>query len=1045
MTKTDTQSNQLCPEFIDTNPLGQNLFVGNAHAETAQRIAEVIQSNQSQNKLLGIDGAWGSGKSNLIKMIETTLKDTHHFFYYDAWGHQEDLHRRSFLQELTESLHKKGIIERELWGKKLKELLARKREKNTKTIPRVSQGILWTALIVVLTPIAQTIGTATNSVCANIVLTSTPLILGMIAYAFYSFKAKRLLTLSDGYRLYKDHELSQETHVTISESEPSVRQFQNWMRELSCALKGKSLVVVFDNMDRLPKHRVKELWSSIHTFFAEKSYEKVWVLVPFDRNHLLKTAKDSVDIDKEFLRKSFSIIYRVAPPVLTDWHTFFDSMYMEVFGSSDEVEQQAVRRIFSTISDEITPRRIISFINDMVATRHVMRSTIDLRYIALFELKKESLLESPVDQIVKREYLEDVQSIFAGDETVDDNVAALVYNVSPDRASQVTLAREIEQALETSDSERLNFLANHTHFIEILVYVVGAYKFDYESVVLTISNLKIFRDPSRPQSVHVSVWDILCEKILTTYEGTQSVSDAAQILLTECSSSLRKRLVNNLVAGIQYPQNDFEGSLYFTALDRLSKVLDETDLDLELDAMLTSIPVEPNVYVDYLTAAKENYSRYPLICDETELCNHVIACIPNELIDFSSLVHVKEAYDFSPVIEELQQHVDSESLNSQNIGMFYLLYRSITKEKPIQSLNGEHLERILMEMEEDSDGLLDLLAMRVALGIQYEGSGYADDEILSDVAPTTVESISELIEYYEDYGELLLAYLEWPQPILKEVLVQLTKDDNEDSALDIVDVLPRYQEIQSSLELEPEIFLQNLNGWTRYAKEEVTIDNLDEVIVDVEFYQHAVEVDCELTDHILTLQCDVLERLSQSEWEEAFNAENSLRFKVTHILLESRTLKKLPEYAVAVYKNVLMSSARGERELLDRDVWETFYKRTHKSSLRATAKNIRDLYCTTHQITPDKFLEFYDLLVGQGSLKQRSDDVTRRILAHVIHDADCRALICSNSDTFIPIVRAAGNDASDLKDVIAQLIVETDESEDLLKFARAIKVENIDE
>ena len=426
MTDTETQNKLPAPVFIDTNPLGQDLFVGNAHTNTAQRIADVIRLNKSKNKLLGIDGAWGSGKSNLIKMIEATLDDTHHFFYYDAWGHQEDLHRRSFLQELTERLHKNGIIDQKVWGQKLKELLARKREKNTKTIPRVSQGILWTALIVVLTPIAQTIGIATNNVCTNIVLTSTPLILGMIAYAFYSFKAKRLLTISDGYRLYKDHELSQETHVTISESEPSVRQFQEWMRELSRVLKGMNLVVVFDNMDRLPRYKVKELWSSIHTFFAEHSYENVWVLVPFDRNHLLKTTKNSVnnekdrvdrdkealDIDKEFLRKSFSIIYRVAPPVLTDWHSFFDSMYVEVFGSSDAVERQVVRRIFSAISDEITPRRIISFMNDMVATRHVMSNTVDQRYIALFELKREALLESPVDQIITREYLKEVESIF---------------------------------------------------------------------------------------------------------------------------------------------------------------------------------------------------------------------------------------------------------------------------------------------------------------------------------------------------------------------------------------------------------------------------------------------------------------------------------------------------------------------------------------------------------------------------------------------------------------------------------------------------------
>ena len=628
---------------------------------------------------------------------------------------------------------------------------------------------------------------------------------------------------------------------------------------------------------------------------------------------------------------------------------------------------------------------------------------------------------------------------------MDNNVAALVYNVSPDKASQVTLTREIEQALETGKSERLDFLAKHTHFFEILTYVVGAYTLDYESVVLTISNLELLEDPSQPQSTLQYVWDILCEKILTTFVGSQTVSDAVYILLTECSSSSRKRLVNYLVSGIQHPHGDFEGSLYYTALDRLSKILNDTDLDVELDSMLTSISVEPKVYVDYLTTARENFSRFPLRCDETELCDHVIACVPNDLIDFSSLFHVIEEFDFSSVTEHLELHVNSESLNSQNIGMFYLLYRSITKEKPIQPLNNVHLERILLEMEEDSHGLLDMLAMRLALGAQYDGSGYADDEILNDFDQTTVESISDLIEYYEVYGELLLAYLEWPQPILKEVLVRLTEKDSEDSQLDIVEVLPRYRDIQSSLDLEPEVFLNTLNGWNSYVKEEVTIDTIDDVIVDVEFYQHAVEVECELTKYILNVQCEALNRRSQLEWEEIFDDENSLLFAVVHILLQSGTMKRLPTIAVVVYNDVLISSAKSEREPLDSEAWTVIYSRTHKSKLKATAKNIRDLFINHVDITPSKFLEFYDLLVGHGSLEKRSDDVTRRILTLVIHDDTCREKICNDSETFVPIVLAAASDASILKDAIAQLIAETDESENLLKFARAIKVENIDQ
>ena len=63
------------------------------------------------------------------------------------------------------------------------------------------------------------------------------------------------------------------------------------MRELSNAL-DKEVIVVYDNMDRLPKEKMNNLWSMIHTFFSEHGshenhrHEKIWVIVPFDRAHI---------------------------------------------------------------------------------------------------------------------------------------------------------------------------------------------------------------------------------------------------------------------------------------------------------------------------------------------------------------------------------------------------------------------------------------------------------------------------------------------------------------------------------------------------------------------------------------------------------------------------------------------------------------------------------------------------------------------------------------------------------------------------------------
>lgn len=98
------------PSFIESSPIGKDLLEGQAQERIAESIAHLIHSDRTESKLLGLDGVWGSGKSNLVKILELKLAGTHHFFVYDAWGHQEDLQRRSFLEELTADLSDSGVV-----------------------------------------------------------------------------------------------------------------------------------------------------------------------------------------------------------------------------------------------------------------------------------------------------------------------------------------------------------------------------------------------------------------------------------------------------------------------------------------------------------------------------------------------------------------------------------------------------------------------------------------------------------------------------------------------------------------------------------------------------------------------------------------------------------------------------------------------------------------------------------------------------------------------------------------------------------------------
>ena len=102
------------PHFIPDKPQGEDVFEGKSQEHLATNICNYIKTIDEKPdkaegvnipRIIGIEGGWGSGKSNVVRMIENALNEEKYYsFTYDAWGHQEDLQRRSILETLTKEL-----------------------------------------------------------------------------------------------------------------------------------------------------------------------------------------------------------------------------------------------------------------------------------------------------------------------------------------------------------------------------------------------------------------------------------------------------------------------------------------------------------------------------------------------------------------------------------------------------------------------------------------------------------------------------------------------------------------------------------------------------------------------------------------------------------------------------------------------------------------------------------------------------------------------------------------------------------------------------
>ncbi len=97
-------SNKLV-KFIKDNAADEDVF-GGYHRNVADGLLNIIKGSQ-QSLSIAICGERGSGKSTILKILEKNLKDRPYaFLIYDAWTHQHDAPRRSFLLSLYEDSEK---------------------------------------------------------------------------------------------------------------------------------------------------------------------------------------------------------------------------------------------------------------------------------------------------------------------------------------------------------------------------------------------------------------------------------------------------------------------------------------------------------------------------------------------------------------------------------------------------------------------------------------------------------------------------------------------------------------------------------------------------------------------------------------------------------------------------------------------------------------------------------------------------------------------------------------------------------------------------
>lgn len=1050
------------PRFIPDIPVGEDCFEGHSQEKLAHSVCDYIRlqdegavANATSNtqektimpRILGIEGRWGSGKSNVVNMIERELSQEGYFtFIYDAWGHQEDLQRRSILETLAINLINKGVLQGDVkipmrngkiheasWKDQLSILLSNKTTTIRKSTPRLTAAAYWGILIVSLFAVCSLMA---DQIIANFVefkclwwIDIIPIGVAFLVGLGYWIKDRSFENI---FRMI-DHTNSDtiDEEYTSSE-EPSVSEFKNWMHAVSQYLgqsknQYRKLIIVFDNMDRLPSEKVMQLWSSIYTFFAGGEFENIWAAIPYDYMHLChtiygnkdeKSNKGDVERVKQFISKTFPITFHVPQPVITDYRKLFSTYFDKAFGPNIH-DKEHICQVFMHLQKHPNPRTVIRFINELVAMR--LRWNADkyrLQNLALFILKKDFIFYSEKrqdEQLLSEVLFKEVEPFYPNQEKVRIEMCQYAYGLEDENLASETplrneLKRKIGEGLDISE------LVNNSNFISVLESVIADIDLaSIDNAILSMASLDGVELSNHDKGRIQAKWDYLANfKAKGNYEK-QMYDDTLSILIAHATDVRKKQLAKCYIAAMQKITIS-NGADYFNVMNKMQMALNEANI-VEDPNWYQTIDCAPEQFVQYVSAAGNDYRHYKLRVDNDALNTFLLDEAvkgSNRVTDIIDIIKDDETYSFDSLKKELSEAIEADSIEN-DINVAAYVHRVMDKREGILEVRFKK-DKVSSFMnaskpnwsEEQPKGMEDIVAMLLADGTDVDSMN-----------GEMIKRVCECMERYIDYTELLKHTGKEGSAYRK--LNVYCIEHKEGGLLDEKYVANQLKNLHDTLGVDINVMLKHFNRWPKIDWGEKTKDN--QYIANVKSYVHQSLFEAYLdnpgdfTNSIIELGVSALEL--QENGFLAIRRREQRNYYPTEILAIDEYWKDFVEtYLDTPYLPEADTKLTGEAitildwlyekdDMKDSTLLDAILRKADKPSLVNYLHTMMNEHFVNSDISKQKFLYFGKLLPILGA--DMDSNSARGLMQHFIKpickDAECAKILIANKSFYFSVMR----------------------------------------
>lgn len=482
--------------YLSDLPVGKDHFSG-AHDRIANTITDLFYE-QDGGIAIGLEGQWGSGKSTIVELIRKTISEKSRngscsLFVFDAWAHEGDPLRRTFLENLIKHLLSlNNWIDPKEWNFQLKQLSGKVKKVDSATKPHLGDMGKLVLFFVVISPIALGLinaglriwvpPSATEKLPYNWLLISGTSIYFTLLTLMYR-KAKK-----DGFDklafLIKSVESESRT-LTIEFPDPTSVEFETIFKKLIRNTLSKDrnrrLAIILDNLDRVSPSNALSILSTLQTYLQPselntdddneyvESKKRMYILIPYDPVGMKKIwdRNNNDNIGETMLDKKFHIRFDVPPLILSNIREYFLALLKEAFPNHENFSEFIiVFNIFRLMNIKeggvlkVNPRDIKIFINQMVSIVKQWDDYFSLPSIAYYvsSRRNDPKLDFRKELLDKEYKLPDFVSLHS--DNIKDDLAALWFNVKRDLARELLLKEPLIEGLKSNDTEILNDLVS---------------------------------------------------------------------------------------------------------------------------------------------------------------------------------------------------------------------------------------------------------------------------------------------------------------------------------------------------------------------------------------------------------------------------------------------------------------------------------------------------------------------------------------------------------------------------------------------------------